>query len=72
MGPPFFTGAGANPIWSEPELALGPRTSGAAQKSGGSATRTADNSYFEMQSRPSSGFVGIRWDLGFCLLGFIL
>ena len=33
-------GAGADPIWSEPESAPGPRTSraGAAQKSGGSAT----------------------------------
>ena len=39
--PPFFLlGAGADPIWSEPESAPGPRTSGAgaAQKSGGSAT----------------------------------
>ena len=33
-------GAGADPIWSEPESAPKPRTSGAgaAQKSGGSAT----------------------------------
>ena len=33
-------GGGADPIWSEPESAPGPRTSGAgaAQKSGGSAT----------------------------------
>ena len=33
-------GAGANPIpvWSEPEPAPGPRNSGAAQKSGSSAT----------------------------------
>ena len=33
-------GAGADPIWSEPESAPGPRTSGAgaAKKSGGSAT----------------------------------
>ena len=33
-------GAGADPIWSEPESAPGPWTSraGAAQKSGGSAT----------------------------------
>ena len=31
-------GAGAEPIWSEPESALGPQTAGAAQKSGGSAT----------------------------------
>ena len=38
--PPFLPGAGADPIWSEPESAPGPRTSGAgaAQKSGGSAT----------------------------------
>ena len=36
----FLPGAGANPIWSEPESAPGPWTSGtgAAQKSGGSAT----------------------------------
>ena len=36
----FLPGAGADPIWSEPESAPGPRTSGAgaAQKSGGSAT----------------------------------
>ena len=38
----FLPGAGAraDPIWSEPELAPGPRTSGAgaAPKSGGSAT----------------------------------
>ena len=34
----FLPGAGANPIWSEPESAPGPRTTGAAQKSGGSAT----------------------------------
>ena len=40
MEQPFLLGAGADPIWSEPELAPGPRTSGAgaAQKSGGSAT----------------------------------
>ena len=31
-------GAGAAPVWSEPESATGPRTSGAALKSGGSAT----------------------------------
>ena len=31
-------GAGADPIWSEPESAPEPRTAGAAQKSGGSAT----------------------------------
>ena len=39
--PPFFLpGAGADPIWSEPESAPGHRTSraGATQKSGGSAT----------------------------------
>ena len=38
--PPFLPGAGADPIWSEPESAPGPRTSGAgaAKKSGGSAT----------------------------------
>ena len=29
---------GADPIWSEPELAPGPRIPGAAQKSGGSVT----------------------------------
>ena len=36
----FMPGAGADPIWSEPESAPGARTSGAgaAQKSGGSAT----------------------------------
>ena len=36
----FLPVAGADPIWSEPELAPGPRTSGAgaAQKCGGSAT----------------------------------
>ena len=36
-------GAGADPIWSEPESAPGPRNSGAgaAQKSGGSATLDA-------------------------------
>ena len=34
----FLPGAEADPIWSEPELAPGPRTSGAAKKSGGSAT----------------------------------
>ena len=36
----FLPGTGADPIWSEPELESppGPRTSGAAQKSGGSAT----------------------------------
>ena len=34
----FLPGAGAGPIWSEPESAPVPRTSGAAQKSGGSAT----------------------------------
>ena len=36
----FLPGAGADPFWSEPESAPGPRTSGAgaAQKSGGSAT----------------------------------
>ena len=34
----FLPGAGADPIWSEPESAPGPRTSGAggAKKSGGS------------------------------------
>ena len=34
MEPRFFAGAGADLIWSEPELAPGPRTSGAgdAQK----------------------------------------
>ena len=33
----FLTGAGADPIWSEPESAPGPQNSGAgaAQKSGG-------------------------------------
>ena len=38
-GAAFFM-PGADPIWSEPELAPGARTSGAgaAQKSGGSAT----------------------------------
>ena len=36
----FLPVAGADPIWSEPESATGPRTSGAvaAQKSSGSAT----------------------------------
>ena len=36
----FLPGAIAEPIWSEPESAPGPRTSGAgaAQKSGGFAT----------------------------------
>ena len=34
----FLPGAGANPILSEPESAPGPRTSGVAKKSGGSAT----------------------------------
>ena len=36
----FWPGAGADPFWSEPEpeSAPGPRTSGAAKKSGGSAT----------------------------------
>ena len=36
----FLPGAKADPIWSEPESAPGPGTSGAgaAQKSGGSAT----------------------------------
>ena len=36
----LFLQAGADPIWSEPESALEPRTSGAgaAQKSGGSVT----------------------------------
>ena len=39
----FLPGAGADLIWSEPESAPGPRTSGAgaAQKSGGSATLVA-------------------------------
>ena len=38
-GAAFFL-PGADPIWSEPESTLGPRTSGAggAQKCGGSAT----------------------------------
>ena len=34
----FLPEAGADQIWSEPESAPGPRTSGAAKKSGGSAT----------------------------------
>ena len=34
----FLLGAGVDPFWSEPESAPGPRTSGAAPKSGGSAT----------------------------------
>ena len=36
----FLPGAGADPIWSEPESAPGPWTSGAgaAQKRGGSTT----------------------------------
>ena len=36
----MLPGAGADPIWTEPESARGPRTSGAgaAQKSGGFAT----------------------------------
>ena len=36
----FLAGAGADPIWSKPESALGPRTfrAGATQKSGRSAT----------------------------------
>ena len=34
----YLPGAGADPIWLEPESAPGPRTSGAAQKSGCSAT----------------------------------
>ena len=33
----FLPGAGADPIWTE--SVPGPRTSGAAQKSGGSATQ---------------------------------
>ena len=41
--PPFLPGAGADPIWSEPESAPGPRTAGAAQKSGGSATLLLKN-----------------------------
>ena len=44
----FLPGAGADPFWSEPESAPGPRTSraGAAQKSGDSATlpKTGDRS----------------------------
>ena len=40
LEPPFLPGVGSDPIWSEPESAPGPQTSGAraAQKSGGSAT----------------------------------
>ena len=40
LEPPFLAGAGADQIWSEPESAPEPRTSGdrAAQKCGGSAT----------------------------------
>ena len=42
----YLPGAGADPIWSEPELAPGPWTSGAGegpvQKSGGSATVRAN------------------------------
>ena len=34
----YLPGAGADPILLEPESAPGPRTSGAAQKSGCSAT----------------------------------
>ena len=36
----FLSGAGADPIWSEPESAPGPRTSGAgaAKNRGGSVT----------------------------------
>ena len=41
-GDAFFSGAGADPVWSEPGSAPGPLTSGvgarAAEKSGGSAT----------------------------------
>ena len=33
----FLPGAEADPIWSEPESAPGPRTAGAAKESGGSA-----------------------------------
>ena len=41
---------GADPIWPEPESAPGPRTSGVAQKSGGSATLLS-----EYQNAESSG-----------------
>ena len=36
---PFRPEARADRIWPEPKSAQGPRTSGAAQKSGGPATR---------------------------------
>ena len=43
----FLPGAGADLIWLEPELesAPGPRTSGAAQKRGGSATLAVPETY---------------------------
>ena len=43
----FLPGAGADPSRSEPESAPGPRPSGAAQKSGGSATLVVGARTFE-------------------------
>ena len=47
----FLPRAGADPTWSEPESAPGPRTSGAeaAKKSGGSATLVL--AMFRMRTR---------------------
>ena len=51
----FLPGAGANPIWSEPESAPGPQTSGAgaAQKSGGSTKLVAKKYYLIISARGS-------------------
>ena len=51
----FLPGAGADPIWSEPESAPGPWTSGAgaAQKSGGSVT--LELTAYKMYMRPKAG-----------------
>ena len=48
-------GAGADPIWSEPESAPGPRTfgAGAAQKSGGSPTLVVTGATFSVQINQS-------------------
>ena len=62
----FLPGAGADPIWSEPESAPGPRTSGAAQKSGGSATLE------ERRDWPHLEDVSVQIPAGLPSLGLVL
>ena len=57
----YEAAAGADPIWSEPESASGPRTSWAAKKSGGSATLNKTHGITRYNIKLTREYLGDKW-----------